>query len=248
MTEEAQRLLDLIVEQINSGRFIPGKPEKYLGYKEVHVLLHLPQKGATWGRSLKVQGLNDLAEWVNQERVPAVTGLIIDTTRNNRPGNGYFKAFNNINEDDDWWHEEVRRSIGFDWSQYSNVEALPTRDQLDRYDTRYTEGKVHEVDFQTRRRCEALIRRIKSLFRDEDGELKCELCGWSRPSTTLSGEIIEIHHLCPKSSLPVEGIQWTLEEALKNLRPLCPNCHRIAHAKPGGGTFSLEELREIVKK
>ena len=35
------------------------------------------------------------------------------------------------------------------------------------------------------------------------------------------------------------------EEAINNLMPLCPNCHRIAHAKPGGGVFSLAELQDI---
>jgi len=38
----------------------------------------------------------------------------------------------------------------------------------------------------------------------------------------------------------------TLDEALALLTPLCPTCHRMLHAKPGGGSFTIEQLREYL--
>jgi hypothetical protein len=248
MTEDAKRLLDLIVQQIRAGRFIPGKPETYIGYKEVHHLSNLPRKGGTWGRSLQYQGLNDLADWVKRCQLPAITGLIVDTTKQHRPGRGYFTAFNNGEEDYNWWREEVRRAIAYDWSPYSKPEKLPTRKELQDFETLYSEGEKQKVGVHTRKRCEALISRAKSFFRSPDGELRCAVCSWSRPRATLKGDIVEIHHVCPVSTLPTKGTEWTFTEALKELTPLCPNCHRVAHSKPGGGVYSIKELDEIIKQ
>lgn len=247
MTPSAQRLLNLIVRQIRNGRFVAGNSETYLGYKEIHDLLGLPRKGGTWGRSLQIQGLNDLVSWVHQKPVPAITGLIVDTTKNHRPGHGYFTAFNNDKEDYNWWRQEVRQAIGFDWSPYSSNEKLPTPKQLEDYESKFTEGRIDKLDTETRKRCEALVRRAKSFFRNPAGELRCAVCNWCRPSEDLKGDIVEIHHLRPLSSLPRQGIRWTLDEALKHLMPLCPNCHRVAHAKPGGGVFSVAELKNMAR-
>lgn len=53
--------------------------------------------------------------------------------------------------------------------------------------------------------------------------------------------LIEIHHLDPIA----EGVRKT--DAIKDCRPLCPTCHRMAHfGKPMGECRSLEELRKIV--
>jgi len=247
MKPEAQKLLDLIVELIGDGRFLPGKPETYLGYREAHVLLELEQRGGTWGRSLQVQGLNDLAHWTGETGVPAITGLIVNIA-DHRPGPGYFKEFNGGREDDAWWMEEVRNALIFDWSSYSTSQQLPTRTELHEYDVLYEEGKATQVQIQTRERCEALIRRAKAFYRSQEGNLLCSACGWKKPSMTLKGDVVEIHHLAPISSFPDSGTHWTAEEALKNLVPLCPNCHRIAHARQDGQLFSLSEIKDMVTR
>jgi predicted HNH restriction endonuclease len=244
--KEADRLLDLIVRCIRDGRFTPGRTNSYLGYKECHDLLGLPQKGGTWGRSLQQQGLNALAEWVQDKQVPAITGLIVDTT-SHKPGHGFFTAFNHGKEDFDWWRAEVRRAIAYDWSLYSSAENLPTKKEIQDFDRLYTEGQKCNFDSEVRLRCEALIKRAKAYFKEPDGELYCLVCGWHRPSKQLRGDIVEIHHLRPISALPKEGEKWTFEAAIKIFAPLCPNCHRVAHANPDKTLYSLTELKSIVK-
>jgi len=249
MTHNAQRLLDLLVRQIGDGLFIPDEPETYLGYKKAHGLLGLPRRGPRWGRSLQQQGLDDLADWIQRKHLPAVTGLIVDTTKKYRPGPGYFRTFHGGNEDYNWWLGEVRRAIGYDWAPYSTPEELPTPWQIQNLEALYSEGKKANIEAKTRERCEALIRRAKSFFRAKatDGELHCVSCGWSRPRVALRGDIVEVHHLHPMSKLPPAGVEWTFAEALKHLAPLCPNCHRVAHARPDGGVYSIEELKRIVR-
>jgi len=245
MKGDAQRLLNLIVRHIRSGRFTPGDARTYLGYKEVHDLAALSKRGGTWGRSLQRQGLSDLAAWIKENGLPAITGLIVSTI-DRKPGPGYFGFFPHTEDDEVWWQNEVRRAISYDWSAYAKEDTLPSPRELVDYETLYAEGKLHKVNARTRTRCEALMTRAKSYFRSENGELACQACGWSRPDKTLTGDIVEIHHLYQISALPQGGVRLALRDALARLLPLCPTCHRIAHAKPGGGTFTLDELKKMV--
>ena len=247
MTTEAHRLLDLLVRMIHQGRFVPGKPETYVGYKECHDLLALQRRGGTWGRSLQRQGLNELAEWLHGNHIPAITGLIIDTTKGYRPGHGYFTCFNNGIEDDSWWREEIRRAIAFDWSAHSSAEQLPSRREIREVETLYSEGERSSLRLDIRKRCENLVQRAKSYFRSSDGEIHCAACDWHRPTKHLRGDIVEIHHMKPIAEMPQGGVKWTFREAVKSLAPLCPNCHRVAHARPGGETYTLRELKQIMK-
>lgn len=40
---------------------------------------------------------------------------------------------------------------------------------------------------------------------------------------------IEIHHLKPIFQYSNADITQAIEEAIKNLLPVCPNCHRVIH-------------------
>jgi hypothetical protein len=102
----ALNILTILVDAL--ARTVPGRPQSYLGYKEVHDLLQLPLIGKTYGESLKRQGLEDLAIWTMKEALPAITGLVIDKT-SLQPGDGYFRVFGKT-EDFAWWEEEIRKA------------------------------------------------------------------------------------------------------------------------------------------
>lgn len=99
---------------------------------------------------------------------------------------------------------------------------------------------------------EAIIREVRYFRRnpnlrqdaiDKYG-LTCAAC--EKSMTDLYGEaaegLIDIHHLKPLS-MGKRGRQTTLED----VRPLCPNCHRVAHKKRPE-PYSIKELREMIKK
>jgi len=114
----------------------------------------------------------------------------------------------------------------------------------------YAEGTLGEATNPTRKRSA----RLRELARDHfaaqsiDKRLHCAVCTWAPPlCLELSGPIVEIHHGLGIGQYPVDGRALTFEEAIQHLTPLCPNCHRIAHAKPGGGAFSKAELRTHIQ-
>lgn len=115
LDSQGKQLLALLVKHL--GQVVPGDPDTYLSYKEIHDLLGLSLRGPTWGESLKHQGLLSLADWTADEGKPAISGIIIDRTTC-MPGQGYFRLFGRADDDFTWWEHQVRLSKEFDWSPY----------------------------------------------------------------------------------------------------------------------------------
>ena len=132
--EGSKRHSWVISREIKERKFDPRKPQKFLGYMEVHRLLrwekHPSQK--TPGNSLDYLGLGDLAEWARDNGYPAVTGLVVtfandDISKLNQPG-GKFYTINKRRKDDiAWWMDEVRKAIAFDWDQFLDQEEVTSR-------------------------------------------------------------------------------------------------------------------------
>jgi len=127
-------------------------------------------------------------------------------------------------------------------------EEMPSEEELVDYDSQFEEGQAKEITQIVRRRCGALIAKARAHYRSSDGELHCIACGWSRPTKLLRSDIVEIHHMHSVGSLPKKGIRQKFSEAIQCLVPLCPNCHRLTHSRPNGGTFTLDELKKMFKK
>jgi len=121
--------------------------------------------------------------------------------------------------------------------------GLPSAAEFESYQRYVDEGSVRIVSYAVRRRCEALRNAAKRELKDSDGFLCCAACTWHRPAEGVKADVVELHHLDLLSHAPSGGRRLTYEEAIQRLVPLCPTCHRLAHSKPGGGTFSLPELQ-----
>lgn len=246
-SQSALALLQLLVQKIQEGRFSPHDPETFLGYKEVHDLLKLPRRGFQWGASLRSQGLADLATWLHAENLPAITGLIVDQ-KEYTPGTGYFEAYSRKSADQDWWADEIKKSIAYDWSNYVE-DSHPTYPELLDFTMAVIEGRLVTLNVNVRSRCEALRLRARQIFRGADGKLSCEVCGWAKPDNRISGDIVELHHMRPLSDNSKEGVGMTLAEAISTLAPLCPSCHRCAHSRVGERkTFTIEELKQLIPR
>ena len=123
---QGQSLLDLLVSRLRD--VLPGRPETYIGYKDIHDALNLELLGPTYGESLKHQGLNSLADWTASEGMPAISGIIIDWGTF-MPGDGYFRLFGRSEEDFEWWRDQVQSSKDFDWLPYLSISELPETPQ-----------------------------------------------------------------------------------------------------------------------
>ena len=70
----------------------------------------------------------------------------------------------------------------------------------------------------------------------------CKVCGFDfgiAYGEAFSG-MIEVHHIRPISQIGAEYVV----DPVRDLVPVCPNCHRMLHSKPGG-VYSVEELKRL---
>lgn len=66
----------------------------------------------------------------------------------------------------------------------------------------------------------------------KDGHIACECCTFDFENfygAEIGKGFIEIHHTKPIFQYEDSDIENTLENALKNLAPVCSNCHRMIH-------------------
>ncbi len=77
------------------------------------------------------------------------------------------------------------------------------------------------------------LRKVAIEHFTKDGDILCEACKFSYKK--FYGEIgkgyIEIHHIKPIFKYEDEELDKTIEVALKNVVPVCSNCHRMIHRK-----------------
>lgn len=72
----------------------------------------------------------------------------------------------------------------------------------------------------------------------------CAICGFDFAKTygpQFTG-IIQVHHVVPLHQTATEHVV----DPVRDLIPVCPNCHVALHAKPGGGTYTPDELRVLM--
>ena len=72
----------------------------------------------------------------------------------------------------------------------------------------------------------------------------CKICGMN--FALMYGpqfeDIIEVHHVVPVSQI---GKTYVVDP-IKDLIPVCPNCHAALHSKPNG-TYTTDELENAIK-
>lgn len=125
---------------------------------------------------------------------------------------------------------------------FSSTEILSSCTELLQSDTIRKVIPLTEIIQEgiTSRR-ETTIRERSTLLRDaareyyankEDGLLYCNCCNFEFGhfyNPELFSSCIEIHHLKPLYQYEDEDMNRTIENALQNLIPVCPNCHRVIH-------------------
>lgn len=103
---------------------------------------------------------------------------------------------------------------------------------------RYTEGRRREITTKTYDRS-PLARQECIKYHGYN----CDVCGLNFEETygPIGTSYIEVHHLRPVADVDAEY----LIDPIKDLRPVCANCHRMLHKQRP--PLSIEELRKRYK-
>jgi len=109
------------------------------------------------------------------------------------------------------------------------------------------EGLQQNVTTSAYERSNALRRAAIEHYKQQDGHILCCICGFDFLETygERGRDFIIIHH--EKPLYESEGIGRTtfLQQAIQEVKPVCPNCHSIIHLKRNE-TLSIQEMTELI--
>lgn len=109
------------------------------------------------------------------------------------------------------------------------------------------EGSRQNRSSSSYERSDRLRRAAIEHYRNEDGHIRCCICGFDFLETYggRGRDFIIIHH--EKPLYETEGVERTafLEQAVQDVKPVCPNCHSMIHRNMNE-TLSIEEMRELI--
>ena len=138
--------------------------------------------------------------------------------------------------------DDVAEQIEKDWAKFLNRPAIiketPLAEEIDTTKT-YAEGATRQVTVNVYERSTE----ARTICINRYG-LNCSVCGFNFEK--IYGEIgegfIHVHHL---ELLAEVGKGYELNP-IKDLRPVCPNCHTMLHQRKPA--YSIEELKAIIKR
>jgi|SaaInlStandDraft_6_1057023.scaffolds.fasta_scaffold22234_2 predicted HNH restriction endonuclease len=137
------------------------------------------------------------------------------------------------------YFEESQFSISSSFDDSKGVDIQKLKSHI------VEEGAEGYAATKTRKRSSKLVNDGRKHFRNKDSEnkLRCAACGFVK-SESIKREIIQLHHKEMISEIDSNGQSITLDKAIRNLLPLCPTCHQIAHSsKP---PLSVDAIKKLI--
>jgi 5-methylcytosine-specific restriction protein A len=125
--------------------------------------------------------------------------------------------------------EDVDLSEDVDPSEDSHTEELASKN---RYEGSLTQIKVNKYERNQKARKECL----------EHHGARCVVCdfAFAEKYGPVAVGFMVVHHLTPLSDI---GERYEVDP-IKDLRPVCPNCHAVIHKKKP--PFTIEEMRQMI--
>lgn len=109
-----------------------------------------------------------------------------------------------------------------------------------------TEGKISEKTAIVKERSQKL-RKAAIEHYTVDNKIVCSACGFDFKEKygELGDGYIQMHHENPVYQYSDDGFEEYISEAIKNMKPLCANCHCMVHRNKKK-LISIAELKSIV--
>ena len=84
----------------------------------------------------------------------------------------------------------------------------------------------------------------------KNDKIYCDVCNFNFDNFyghKIGNKYIEIHHIKPIFKYENEELEKTIKKALKNVVPVCSNCHRMIH-RDWRNPLQIEYLKEHIRK
>ena len=107
----------------------------------------------------------------------------------------------------------------------------------------FHEGAQKRVEVNAYERDPLARRKCIDYYSHDSGRIKCQICGFDFGEFYGSeyDNLIQVHHVKPLSEIKRDYVV----DPIKDLIPVCPNCHMVLHSNVGE---SIEKLKMRLKK
>ncbi|MDD3775738.1 MAG: HNH endonuclease [Sulfurovaceae bacterium] len=143
----------------------------------------------------------------------------------------------------DFTSEDLKESFDVVFSDPKRAMTIETFDE----DLTINEGKKKVVKTAVYERSDKLRKKAIDHYTD-GGRIKCKVCCFDFED--FYGDhgkgFIEIHHQKPVFMFADEDLEQKIEDAIENVMPVCPNCHRMIH-RTRNNPLSFEEIKAHVR-
>jgi hypothetical protein len=131
------------------------------------------------------------------------------------------------------------RRRGFLVQNFLGIVDLPSEDIAEQY---WEGSKSYRLHRKIERNSK-LVQAAKFQRLRRDGDLCCEVCGFSFGKTygSLGDKYIEAHH-----KIPICKLKKRTVTRIEDLALVCSNCHRMLHY--GDDVLGVEELRSMINR
>ncbi|MBN2286814.1 MAG: HNH endonuclease, partial [Tissierellales bacterium] len=109
------------------------------------------------------------------------------------------------------------------------------------FDSELPEGREIEIKHRLRERNPAVIKSAKEAFKQKNGKLYCQVCGFDFQAKygDIGADFIEGHH-----TLPISELKGEVKTKVKDVALVCSNCHRMLHRRRPW--LKMEELQKLI--
>ena len=131
------------------------------------------------------------------------------------------------------------------------VDSIDKRKHVISLDENATEGVAMSAREATRRTRSSRLRQAAIDHFTHEGVIACHCCGMTFESfygPAYGSSCIEIHHKKPIYTYDDSDINKTIAEALENVIPVCPNCHRVIHRQKLFSDAKIAAFKSYLQK
>lgn len=109
------------------------------------------------------------------------------------------------------------------------------------FDSDFPEGKEIERKHKLRDRNQVVIKSAKEAFKQKNGKLYCQVCGFDFQAKygEIGSDFIEGHH-----TVPICELKGEVKTKVEDVALVCSNCHRMLHRRRPW--LRMEELKNII--
>ena len=131
---------------------------------------------------------------------------------------------------------------------FQNPERARTIETFDE-DLTINEGKKKIVKTSVYTRSNILRDKAIQHYTTPDGKIKCKVCCFDFEDFygDFGKGFIEIHHQKPIFKFEDEELEQTIDDAIENVMPVCPNCHRMIH-RSRNNPLTFQQIKDYVQK